>query len=81
MDKEKAERLVRAIERTHVDWLRVEAVEFEPKRQTYVLKCAYKEAEKGQFSRRERRVTRWISSPREWIDLLVSHRNDLEPPH
>jgi hypothetical protein len=80
MDKEEAERLVRAIERTQVDWLQVEVVELNSTTQAYELKCLYRQRRKGLFHAQESWTTLWIKNPREWIDLLTKHRDDLELP-
>lgn len=79
MDKEEAERLVRAIQKAPVDWIQVQLVEFNSTVGTYEVKCAYRQARKGLFHQ-ESWTTLWIKSPRQWIDLLIKHRDDLELP-
>ncbi len=72
MDKEEAERLARAIERTCVDWLQVRGIEYNPLLGKYELTCSYK---------RDKALARWtelrIRSPRQWIDLLTRRNDDL----
>ncbi len=80
MDKEEAERLARAIRKAPVAWIQVQAIEFNPVAHTYELKCAYKQERKGLFHTQETWTTLWIKSPRQWIDLLTKHRDDLELP-
>ncbi len=79
MDKEEAERLVRAIRKVPVDWIQVQGIEFNSATGIYELKCAYRQARKGLFHQ-ESWTTLWIKSPRQWIDLLIQHRDDLELP-
>ena len=70
MDKEEAERLARAIERAHVDWIQVRGINYNALLGKYELTCSYK---------RDKALARWtelrIRSPRQWIDLLT-RRND-----
>ena len=80
MDKEEAERLGRAIQRTPVDWIQVQEITFDPVALTYELKCAYRQGRKGLFHTQERWTTLQLKSPRQWIDLLTKHRDDLELP-
>lgn len=80
MDKEEAERLVRAIQRAHVDWIQVHELAFNSMRNTSELTCAYKQEHKELFRHKDAWTTLWIKSPREWIDLLTTHRDDLELP-
>lgn len=72
MDKEEAERLVRAIVRTRVDWIEVRGIQYNPTTREYELNCLY---------RRDKEVAQWtllrIRSPREWIDLLTKHNDDF----
>ena len=74
MDKDEANRLARAIARTHVDWIEVRGIEYNPLTSTYELKCMYQ---------RYRGLTSWrelyIRSPRQWIELLTEHSNDFGP--
>ena len=74
MDKDEANRLARAIARTHVDWIEVRGIEYNPLTSTYELTCMYQ---------RYRGLTSWtelsIRSPRQWIELLTEHRNDFGP--
>ncbi len=71
MDKEEAERLARAIERTRVDWIQVRGIEYNPMTGTYELDCVY---------RHDQALTQWtemwIRNPRDWIDLLTRHGDD-----
>jgi hypothetical protein len=76
MDKQEAERLVRAIERMHVAWLQVDQIVFDETRNAYELKCSYR-GPAGFLGARAVWRTRWISSPREWIDLLITQRDTL----
>lgn len=76
MDKQEAERLVRAIERMHVAWLQVDQVVFNEIRNAYELKCSYR-GPGGRLGSRAVWRTRWITSPREWIDLLTAQRDTL----
>ena len=80
MDKEEAERLARAIRKAPVAWIQVQAIECTPVTQTYELKCAYRQERKRLFHTQETWTTLWIKSPRQWIDLLTTHRDDLELP-
>ena len=74
MDKDEANRLSRAIAKTHVDWIAVQGIECNPLTSTYELKCMYQ---------RYRGLTSWtelyIRSPRQWIELLTEHSNDFGP--
>jgi hypothetical protein len=76
MDKQEAERLVRAIERMHVAWLQVDQIVFNETKNAYELKCSYR-GPSGFLGARAVWRTRWISSPREWIDLLTTQRDTL----
>ena len=76
MDKQEAERLVRAIERMRVAWLQVDQVVFNETRNAYELKCSYR-GPVGWLGARAVWRTRWIASPREWIDLLIAQRDTL----
>jgi len=78
MDKEEAERLDRAIRKAAVAWLQVQAIEYNTGTHTYELKCAYRQGRKGLFHPQETWTTLWIKNPRQWIDLLTKHRDDLE---
>jgi hypothetical protein len=73
MDKDEANRLTRAIARTHVDWIEVRGIEYNPLTSTYELKCMYQ---------RYRGLTSWtelcIRSPRQWIELLQSTVTTLD---
>jgi hypothetical protein len=80
MDKEEAERLAGAIRKAPVDWIQVQAIECKPMTHTHELKCAYRQERKGLFHPQETWTTLWIKSPRQWIDLLTKHRDDLELP-
>ncbi len=80
MDQEEAERLARAIRKAPVAWIQVQASECKPVTHTYELKCAYRQERKGLFHPQETWTTLWIKSPRQWIDLLTKHRDDLELP-
>lgn len=79
MDQEEAERLARAIRKAAADWIQVQGVEFNTVKGTYELKCLYRQGRKGLFHQ-ENWTTLWIKSPRQWIDLLIKHRDDLELP-
>jgi hypothetical protein len=72
MDKQEAERLVRAIERTHVAWPQVNQIVFDGTRNAYELECSYR----GLGAKAIWRTWR-ITSPREWIGLLTEHRDTL----
>ena len=74
MDEEEAERLARAIRKAPVDWIRVSGVEQNPTTDTYEVKCAYKQSQKGLFHARESWTTLQIKSPRQWIDLTFTTR-------
>ena len=76
MDKPEAERLIRAIERMHVAWLQVDQIVFNETRHAYELKCSYR-GPGGRLGARAVWRTRWISSPREWIDLLTKQHDTL----
>ncbi len=80
MDKEEAERLVRAIRKAPVAWIQVHAIEYNAAARTYELTCTYRQQRKGLFQTRESWTPLRITSPRQWIDLLTHHRDDLEPP-
>ena len=79
MDLEEAERLARAIRKAPADWIQVQEVEFNTAVGTYEVKCAYRQARRGLFHP-ESWTTLSITSPRQWIDLLTKHRDDLELP-
>lgn len=76
MDKQEAERLVRAIERMHVAWLQVDQIVFNETRNAYELKCSYR-GPGGWLGARAVWRTRWITSPREWIDLFTKQHDTL----
>jgi hypothetical protein len=76
MDKQEAERLVRAIERTRVAWLQVDQIVFNEASNAYELKCSYRGPGAWLGAGAVWR-TRWITSPREWITLLTSQRDTL----
>jgi hypothetical protein len=80
MDKEEAERLVRAVRKAPADWIQVQGVEFNSATDMYELKCSYRQARKGLFHGQENWTTLSIKSPRQWIDLLTKHRDDFELP-
>jgi len=80
MDKEEAERLARAIQKAPADWIQVQEVALDPATLTYTLKCAYRQGRKGLFHTQGNWTTLSITSPRQWIDLLTKHRDDLELP-
>jgi hypothetical protein len=80
MDQEEAERLARAIRKAPAEWIRVQSVEFNAATGTYELKCLYRQVRKGLFHPQESWTTLWIKSPRQWIDLFIKHRDDLELP-
>lgn len=79
MDKEEAERLARAIRKVPAEWIQVQGVEFNAATSTYELTCLYRQTRKGLFHQ-ESWTTLRIKSPRQWIDLLTKHRDDLELP-
>jgi len=79
MDQEEAERLARAIRKTPADWIQVQGVECNAATGTYEVKCLYRQARRG-LSHPESWTTLSIISPRQWIDLLTKHRDDLELP-
>lgn len=74
MDKHEAERLARAIRHAPVDWIRVQAVEWNQATNTYEIACSYQQKARGLLSA-------WtplrIKPPRQWIDLLTSRSDDL----
>jgi hypothetical protein len=74
-DKEEAERLARAIERTNVAWIQIQGIEHNPLTSKYELKCRY--------LRHQGFIGGWtdlrIKSPRQWIDVLTK-RNGFELP-
>jgi hypothetical protein len=76
MDKLEAERLVRAIERRHIAWLQVDQIVFNPTSQVYELECSYR-GPAGWLGSKAVWRTQRISSPREWIHLLTTHRDTL----
>lgn len=75
MDRHEAERLGRAIERTQVAWLHVEQIVFNETRGAYELQCREcgpaRFGEAGAVWR-----TRWITSPREGIHVLITAKRD-----
>ena len=76
MDKQEAERLVRAIEQMDVAWLQVEQIVFNETCNAYVLKCSFR-GPAGWLGAKAVWRTLWITTPREWISLLTEHRNTL----
>jgi hypothetical protein len=76
MDEQEAERLVRVIERMHVDWLQVDRIVFNPTRNAYELECVYR-GPAGWLGSKAIWRTRRILSPRELIDLLTRHGDIL----
>lgn len=72
MDKDEANRLVRAIAGMHVDWIEVRGIEYNQLTSTYELKCLYQ-----RYRGRTSWMELYIRSPRQWIELLTEHRNDL----
>jgi capsid protein len=80
MDQEEAERLARAIRKAPADWIQVQGVECNSTTGTYELKCLYRQTRKGLFHTQGSWTTLSITSPRQWIDLLTKHRDDLELP-
>jgi hypothetical protein len=76
MDKDEADRLVRAIERTQVAWLHVDQIVFNETKETYELKCRYR-APAGPLGTMAIWRTRWITSQRDWITLLTTRRDLL----
>ena len=79
MDQEEAERLARAIRKAPAEWIQVQGVEYNAATGTYEVKCTYRQARRGLFHP-ESWTTLSIKSPRQWIDLLTKHRDDLELP-
>ncbi len=79
MDKEEAERLVRAIRKVPVDWIQVQGIEFNSATGIYELKCAYRQARKGLFHQ-ESWTTLWIKA---LGNGLISSRNTvtISSPH
>ena len=76
MDKDEAERLVKAIENLPVeDWITVQDIEYNPMTGKYELNCTYKP--KGVTSTWTKLK---LHSPRQWIDLLTQHGGGLELP-
>src|SRR5260370_33989201 len=76
MDKQEAERLVRAIERTHVAGLHVDQIVFNRTRNVYELECSYR-GPAGCLGAKAVWRRRWISSPRDWTGLVTDHRVTL----
>ncbi len=76
MDKQEAERLVRAIERMHVAWIQVDRIVFNETRNAYELECSYR-GPAGRLGARAIWRSQRITSPREWIGLLTKHRDTL----
>lgn len=76
MDKQEAERLVRAIERAHVAWLQVDRIVFNETRNAYELECIYR-GPAGWLGAKAIWSTQRITSPREWIDLLTRYHDTL----
>ena len=76
MDREEAERLVRAIERTRVAWLHVDQIVWNETRDAYELKCSYR-GPAGYLGANAVWRTRWITCPRDWIALLTIWRDTL----
>lgn len=79
MDQEEAERLARAIRKAPAEWIQVQEVEGNAATGTYEVKCLYRQGRKGLFHQ-ESWTTLQITSPRQWIDLLTKHRDNLELP-
>jgi len=50
MDKHEAERLATAIRHAPVDWIRVQAVEWNQATNTYEIQCSYKQKARGLLS-------------------------------
>ncbi len=76
MDKQEAERLVRAIEQMHVAWIQVDRIVFNETRNAYELECSYR-GPAGRLGARAIWRSQRITSPREWIGLLTKHRDTL----
>jgi hypothetical protein len=76
MNKQEAERLARAIERTHVAWLQVDQIVFNETRNAYELECSYR-GPTGWLGAKAIWSTQRITSPREWIGLLTQRRDTL----
>lgn len=74
MDKHEAERLVRAIRHAPVDWIRVQAVEWNQATNTYEIACSCRQKARGFLSSW---TPLWITTPRQWIDLLTSRSDDF----
>ncbi len=74
MDKNEAERLATAIRHAPVDWIRVQAVEWNQATNSYEIQCSYKQKARGLLSSW---TPLWIKTPRQWIDLLTSRSDDL----
>lgn len=74
MDKNEAERLATAIRKAPVDWIQVQAVEWNQTANKYERQCSYKQQDIVL-------VPSWtllcIKSPRQGIDLLTSRSDDL----
>jgi len=80
MDKDEAERLARAIRRLKRDWIQVSGVEYHPFTDQYEVKCEEKHLHTGLFHSRASWTTLWITSPRQWIEVLTHHGGRLELP-
>lgn len=76
MDQQEAERLARAIKRMHVAWLQVDQIVCNETTYAYELKCSYR-GPAGFLGTKAIWRTRWITSPREWVDLLTARRDTL----
>lgn len=73
MDRQEAERLARAIERTKVAWLHVEQIVFNETSKAYELKCRERGPARFWEAGMAWRIS-WITSPREWIALLSNQQ-------
>jgi hypothetical protein len=80
MDKDEAERLVRAIRMVHMDWIKVDQVVHNPNTDTYQVHSSYLQGDLGQTISGEAWTVLQIKSPRQWIDLLTQHGGGLELP-
>jgi hypothetical protein len=60
MDKHEAERLATAIRHALVDWIRVQAVEWNQASNTYEIHCSYKQKARGL---RSSWTPLWINPP------------------
>lgn len=76
MDKQEAERLVRAIERTQIAWLQVDHLVFNETTKGYELLCSHR-GPAGFLGAKAIWRSTCIRTPREWIGLLTTNQDTL----